>query len=114
MPAGRPNEAGGIETVSPPDTPNAVKELLDEWNEKRTISLDDLLDFHYRFERIHPFQDGNGRIGRLIMFKECLRFGIVPFIIDDREKMFYFRGLAEWKDGPGYCCIFSAKLFRKL
>ena len=113
----RPNEVGGIETVSPADTQKAVKELLDEWNAKTAISFDDLLEFHYRFERIHPFQDGNGRVGRLIMFKECLRFGIVPFIIDDREKMFYYRGLAEWKNLPGYLrdtCLHMQDRFKKV
>ncbi|HJJ38766.1 MAG TPA: Fic family protein [Methanocorpusculum sp.] len=112
-----PNEVGGIETVSPSETPAAVKELLDDWNAKTAISFDDLLEFHYRFERIHPFQDGNGRIGRLIMFKECLRFGIVPFIIDDREKMFYYRGLAEWKHTPGYLrdtCLHMQDGFKKV
>ena len=68
----------------------------------RERELDDLLDFHYRFERIHPFQDGNGRVGRLILFKECLRSGVVPFIITDELRMFYYRGLSEWERERGY------------
>ena len=95
-----PNEVGGMDTAAPEKVGAEMKKLLAEYNTIGNKTFDDLLDFHYRFERIHPFQDGNRRVGRLIMFKECLRFEIVPFIIDDREKMFYFRGLAEWKDGP--------------
>lgn len=112
-----PNEVGGVETVAPADTQDAVRNLLDEWNAKTSVSFDDLLDFHYRFERIHPFQDGNGRVGRLILFKECLHFGIVPFIIDDREKMFYYRGLAEWNYMPGYLrdtCLHMQDGFKKI
>lgn len=84
-----PNEVGGIETVAPEQVAEAMAELL-------AVGLDDILDFHRRFEAIHPFQDGNGRVGRLVMFKECLRFGIVPFIITDDLKMFYHLGLREW------------------
>ena len=80
----------------------AMAKLLREYNETPGKTLDELLDFHVAFERIHPFQDGNGRVGRLILFKECLRCGIVPFIIDDRHKMFYYRGLKEWPKTPGY------------
>ena len=79
-----------------------MKELLAEYRSRTSVSFDDLLDFHYRFESIHPFQDGNGRVGRLILFKECLRYGIVPFIIEDDMKMFYYRGLREWKNERGY------------
>ena len=96
------NEVGGEETVLPSKVPAAMAKLLREYNGGTEKTLDDLLDFHVRFERIHPFQDGNGRVGRLILFKECLRFGIVPFIIDDRHKMFYYRGLKEWDKMPGY------------
>ena len=80
----------------------AMAKLIEDYNGGTDKALDELLDFHVRFERIHPFQDGNGRVGRLILFKECLRFGIVPFIIDDRNKMFYYRGLKEWDKLPGY------------
>ncbi len=97
-----PNEVGGQETTLPSKTPAAMAKLLKEYNAKPRKNLDELLDFHVRFEEIHPFQDGNGRIGRLILFKECLRFGIVPFIIDDRHKRFYYRGLKEWRKSPGY------------
>ena len=76
--------------------------LLKSYNTKKNISLEDIIDFHHRFESIHPFQDGNGRVGRLIMFKECLRYGIVPFIITDELKMFYYRGLSEWNHIRGY------------
>lgn len=77
-------------------TEKFMKELLAEYNAKKEKTFDDILDFHVKFERIHPFQDGNGRVGRLIMFKECLKYNIVPFIIEDNLKMFYYRGLKEW------------------
>ena len=79
-------------------------------------TFDDLLDFHYRFERIHPFQDGNGRVGRLLLFKECLRNSIVPFIIEDDIKMFYYRGLKEWQNERGYLrdtCLAAQDRFKK-
>ena len=96
------NEVGGMETAAPEDVSKCMKELLAEYRSRTSVSFDDLLDFHYRFESIHPFQDGNGRVGRLILFKECLRYGIVPFIIEDDMKMFYYRGLREWKNERGY------------
>lgn len=91
-----PNEVGGMETAAPETVKEQMRSLLAEYNNGQTKDLRDLLDFHVRFERIHPFQDGNGRVGRLILFKECLRYGIVPFIIEDDLKMFYYRGLKEW------------------
>ena len=97
-----PNEVGGMNTTLPEEVPEKMKELLDEYNAKEEKSLDDVLDFHVKFEKIHPFQDGNGRVGRLIMFKECLKYNIVPFIIEDDLKMFYYRGLAEWETERGY------------
>ena len=97
-----PNEVGGMNTTLPEEVPKKMKELLDEYNAKEEKSLDDVLDFHAKFEKIHPFQDGNGRVGRLIMFKECLKYNIVPFIIEDDLKMFYYRGLAEWETEKGY------------
>lgn len=75
--------------------------MLNEYNKKQTVSFDDILDFHVKFERIHPFQDGNGRVGRIIMFKECLKYNIVPFIIEDNLKMYYYRGLKEWDNEKG-------------
>ena len=97
-----PNEVGGMNTVIPEEVSDKMKELLNEYNTKEEISFDDVLDFHVKFEKIHPFQDGNGRVGRLIMFKECLKYNIVPFIIEDDLKMFYYRGLAEWEAEKGY------------
>lgn len=97
-----PNEVGGMETVPPKEVAAAVRALLREYRGKAVVSLEDILDFHQRFESIHPFQDGNGRVGRLIMFKECLCHGLVPFIITDELKMFYYRGLHEWERVPGY------------
>lgn len=96
------NEVGGKETTKPSDVPKAMKKLLKEYNANKHKSLKEIIDFHYKFENIHPFQDGNGRVGRLIMFKECLRNGITPFIISDDIKQYYYRGLNEWKNEPGY------------
>lgn len=97
-----PNEVGGVETTEPEAVGVAVRDLLGEYRSKESITMEDILDFHQRFESIHPFQDGNGRVGRLIMFKECLRCRIIPFIITDELKMFYYRGLSQWPQMPGY------------
>ena len=91
-----PNEVGGNETTAPEDVHREIKALLKEYNSKKQKSFEDIIDLHQRFEAIHPFQDGNGRVGRLVMFKECLANGYVPFIITEELKMFYYRGLREW------------------
>lgn len=96
------NEVGGNATTSPKNVANEMKQLLKKYNQTKEKTLKEIIDFHYQFEKIHPFQDGNGRIGRLIMFKECLRNGITPFIIEDDLKEFYYRGLKEWKNETGY------------
>jgi Fic family protein len=97
-----PNEVGGMNTALPEEVGAQMKALLSEYSAKEEKTLDDILDFHVKFEQIHPFQDGNGRVGRLIMFKECLKYNIVPFIIEDNLKMFYYRGLKEWSNEKGY------------
>lgn len=97
-----PNEVGGMDTALPEEVSDQMKKLLSEYNGKKTKTLEDILDFHVRFERIHPFQDGNGRVGRLIMFKECLKYNIVPFIIEEDLKLYYYRGLKEWNNMKGY------------
>lgn len=97
-----PNEVGGMETALPEDVAAEMQALLAAYSAQKAKTLEDILDFHVRFERIHPFQDGNGRVGRLIMFKECLKYNIVPFIIEDNLKMFYYRGLMEWGREKGY------------
>ena len=96
-----PNEVGGMDTALPEEVANEMKVLLFEYYTKKEKTFEDILDFHVKFERIHPFQDGNGRVGRLIMFKECLKYHIVPFIIEDDLKMFYYRGLKEWDNEKG-------------
>lgn len=98
----RPNEVGGIETSKPSEVANDMEELLETYSEKGAITIEDIIDFHYRFEKIHPFQDGNGRVGRLIIFKECLAYNIMPLIIEDEFKFFYYRGLKEYPDVKEY------------
>lgn len=98
----RPNVVGGMETSSPENVASDMKALLAAYHKKKEISLEEIIDFHFRFERIHPFQDGNGRVGRLIAFKECLHHKLIPFIIEDRKKYFYYRGLREYLTDPGY------------
>lgn len=97
-----PNEVGGMDTALPEEVAGKMKALLTDYNSKEEKTLEDILEFHVRFERIHPFQDGNGRVGRLIAFKECLKYDIVPFIIEDDLKLFYYRGLKEWYNEKGY------------
>jgi len=98
----RANMVGGKETVSPKEVKWAVRKLLDNYLSRNDISIEDIISFHAEFERIHPFQDGNGRIGRLIAFKECLKHSIVPFIIEDGKKGYYYRGLSNWNSEKGY------------
>ena len=111
-----PNEVGGEETTAPEEVPAQMAALLSDYNAEKTKTLAQLLDFHVRFESIHPFQDGNGRVGRLILFKECLRSNIVPFIISDDMKLFYYRGLHEWRTETGYLtdtCLAAQDTFKK-
>ena len=113
----KPNVVGGIETTLPANVPQAMKNLLEAYHSKKAITLNDIIDFHFQFERIHPFQDGNGRVGRLISFKECLRNDIIPFIIEDDHKFFYYRGLAEYPDVKGYLtdtCLSAQDNYKKI
>lgn len=112
-----PNEVGGNDTTAPENVPNEIKALLKEYNSKKQPSFEDIIDFHQRFESIHPFQDGNGRVGRLIMFRECLRNGYVPFIISDELKMFYYNGFRNWPKIKGYLmdtCLTAQDYFKAL
>jgi len=97
----RPNVVGDIETTAPAKVSSAISALLNSYH-KTAVDFSTLVDFHYRFEKIHPFQDGNGRVGRIILFKECLKHDIVPFIIENEYKLFYYRGLKEFEKTPGY------------
>ena len=110
----RANVVGGRETAKPKDVPARMKALLAAYDSK---SVEDIIAFHHEFESIHPFQDGNGRVGRLIALKECLHYGIVPFIIEDAKKAFYYRGLSEWENEKGYLidtCLDGQDTFRRL
>lgn len=111
-----PNEVGGRDTTQPEDVKNEIKALIGSYNKIESKSFEDIIAFHVAFERIHPFQDGNGRVGRLLMFKECLRYNIVPFIIDDDLKLFYYRGLKEWSSEKGYLietCLAAQDKFKE-
>ena len=112
-----PNVVGGRETANPKDVPAQMKKLLEDYNAKQDITIDDIIAFHAEFEKIHPFQDGNGRVGRLVALKECLRFNIVPFLIEDSKKMYYYRGLSEWDNEKGWLtdtCLDGQDTFKKL
>jgi len=110
------NEVGGKETTKPHEVSNQMKELLNNYNKIEKVNFEDIIAFHYNFEIIHPFQNGNGRIGRLIMFKECLKNNIVPFIVQDQLKEFYYRGLSNWKSEKEYLmdtCLSAQDDFKK-
>ncbi len=109
------NEVGGEETVQPEDVHTHIKEIVTEYNKIKNVTLDDILNFHVQFERIHPFQDGNGRVGRLIMFWQCLQSGIVPFIITEELRLFYYRGIQNWGTTNGYLrdtCLTAQDTFK--
>ena len=110
-----PNEVGGNETTLPEKVHEEMKELLAWYNAIEKVSFENIVEFHVRFEKIHPFQDGNGRVGRLIMFKECLKHNIVPFIIDEHHKMYYYRGLQNFASERGFLvdtCLSAQDNFR--
>lgn len=111
-----PNQVGGMETTPPELVEKDMAKLISDYNSKDCVTLDDILDFHYQLECMHPFQDGNGRVGRLIMLKECLKHGIVPFVILESHKIFYYRGLKEWGNERGFfreTCLFAQDFFKK-
>ena len=112
-----PNEVGGIDTTAPQNVAREMAALISAYNEKMGKTFEDIVAFHVAFERIHPFQDGNGRVGRLIMFGECLKHNIVPFIIDEEHKLFYYRGLKEWDSERGFLtdtCLSAQDKFIKI
>lgn len=113
------NEVAGNSTTSPKDVSNEINKLLNWYNSLKNVTFEDIIKFHSEFEKIHPFQDGNGRVGRIIMFKECLKNNIVPFIILDKDKLFYYRGLKEYQHGgeKGYLtdtCLNAQDQYQKL
>lgn len=113
----RPNVVGDTKTTSPGKVASDMKKLLAEYRQKNDVSLRGIIAFHVRFERIHPFQDGNGRVGRIIMFKECLKNGIFPFIIDHERKLYYYRGLKEYDAEKGYLtdtCLSAQDTYKEM
>ena len=113
----RANMVGGRETVKPKDVLERMMEMLEEYNSKPSVTVNDVIALHAEFEYIHPFQDGNGRVGRLVALKECLRYNIIPFIIEDSKKQFYYRGLSEWQKEKGWLtdtCLDGQDTFTRL
>ena len=111
------NMVGGIQTTRPSEVSSAMKKLINKYLSKENINIEDIVEFHAEFEYIHPFQDGNGRVGRLIALKECLKHNIVPFIIEDSKKLFYYRGLSNWKQEKGWLidtCLDGQDTFKNL
>ena len=112
-----PNTVGGIETSKPTEVAKEMKDLIAWYNSLKKVTFEDIVEFHYRFETIHPFQDGNGRIGRLIAFKQCLEQNLIPFYIDDANKWLYYRGLREWTIDRNYLietCRFGQDQYKSL
>lgn len=113
----KPNMVGDMPTTPPELVEGEIKKILSKYRENTKVAMTDILEFHYEFERIHPFQDGNGRVGRLIIFKECLKHNIAPFIIDEEHKLYYYRGLKEFKNEPGYLvdtCLSAQDKYKEL
>lgn len=113
----KPNMVSGKLTALPKEVPTKMHNLIKNYNSKRNITIEDIIEFHANFEKIHPFQDGNGRVGRLIALKECLRFNIVPFIIEDSKKAYYYRGLSKWDEEKGWLidtCLDGQDSFKQL
>lgn len=111
------NMVGDTKTTPPKEVKREIQQLLFDYNQKEDISFEDIIEFHYRFEKIHPFQDGNGRVGRLIVFKECLKYNIIPFIIEESHKLYYYRGLKEFKNEKGYLidtCLSAQDKYKEL
>lgn len=111
------NTVGGNRTANPKQVEAKMKKLLENYNSQTEITVEKIIDFHYKFEKIHPFQDGNGRVGRLIMFKECLKNDIVPFILEDKHKMFYYRGLKNYESEKGWLydtCLMAQDEMKKM
>lgn len=112
-----PNIIGVMETTKPEDVEVEIDKLLNDYNNRDSIGIEDIIDFHVKFERIHPFSDGNGRVGRIIMYKECLKNNILPFIILDMDKPYYIRGLKEYDYEPNYLvdtCLHSQDIYESV